>query len=600
MNILSLRDSTTYALSDYVKSFDVTLRENAVDSLTMLVADTESETFLDKCEIGDKVWVKFRFKDITDTLTQLFGGFIEDVQPGVSDLGELLKVTAMGYGVALSNMFVREQYGSQSENATVTSLYQVLTQGTVGIIPNYVHKAMGGAASGYTIGTTKIADIASAFSYLYFPAKPALNCLDDMIDLVSAANVPNAGCHWTVIPSGWEAYLCVATVGAHENPPADVWSTWWNTDEAGSTIEVKKDMIISDFRKKRSEANYVFVVGNFRRPANGDYWTESSASVWDCDANGTLTDSIAKVWGANSLCFTKGESAGKFWYPKTGTLNFDITSIGTKSIIPFISFYIMKYALGAEPNIMVHMKNDATHYFSRGITNLVTEDGKWFHITLPIGPYYSTVQQDNKEWLKNVGTEVWTDIDYLGFLIVGAENSKLWVDGLHIDGMITRAAYDSAKFASQKCKMMFIRDDIGKDDSLIATDDSGMIAQYAKAELYRNIQTPILGQIIIPMQPEIKAGQLAHIHFGLKSDGNFRIDKNMRIIEVTHHFDLEGAKSILSLTDDVKNSRPIGSINAYNTIMKAVSPGFQDRLRSSVVGKDVDVTQTILAKLYAT
>jgi len=35
-------------------------------------------------------------------------------------------------------------------------------------------------------------------------------------------------------------------------------------------------------------------------------------------------------------------------------------------------------------------------------------------------------------------------------------------------------------------------------------------------------------------------------------------------------------------------------------LMKAVAPGFQDRARSSIIAKDLDLNQTILEKTYTT
>lgn len=606
------RSGVDYSFEKETLQFEVVLRENAVSSLSMTANDYQSKTFLGRCDVGDNVKVEFRFKDETDSYTQLFGGWIEPLQPSLTKTGELIQITAYGYGIALKNMLVREQYGTQSDNNTLNTILEALTDATHGIIPKYVNKVMASATnSGYSIDTTKVADLTSDFRYLYFTGKPAINCLNDMIDLVAAANTPNAGCHWIVVPDNGTARLALATVKNHENPPSDIWSTWWNpgVDEAESrtksTIEVKKDMVISSFTKQRSEANYVLFVGNFRRPANGDVWTEGSATTWDCDANGVLaddSDAADHVVGANSLSFTKATSNGKFWYPKTGTLDFNITEIETPKTVPVVSFYIMQENLGADPNLMVHMMNDNTHtdYYSRSITGLVVDDNKWYHITLPIGTYYTTIQKDNVEWLENSGNETWADIDHVGFCIVGGETAKVWVDGFHIDGVLTRAAYDSGKYASQKCRMMFLRDDIPKDDSLLASDDSGQMAQFCKAELFRSAQEPIVGKIVIPMRQTIKAGQFARIHFGKKSNGDFRIDKDMRIVEVRHQFSNQGALSVLSLSDDEKNSIPRAPTDAYNTLMKAVAPKFQDRLRTSIIGGDIDISQTILAKSYST
>jgi hypothetical protein len=149
--------------------------------------------------------------------------------------------------------------------------------------------------------------------------------------------------------------------------------------------------------------------------------------------------------------------------------------------------------------------------------------------------------------------------------------------------------------------MVTIRDNVPKDDKLIATDDSGEMAQFAKAELRRAIYTPIVGQICVkPLKDKMRAGQLARIRFGQKSDGTYAINKDMRITSVRHHFGMDGAKSFLDLTDDVKNSRAMGLADAYELLLKATSPQFQDRILGSLVSGDLDVTATILEKPYDT
>ena len=594
-----------YSLETDTINFDATLRENAVDSLQMVASDYKSATFLEKADVGDNIQLEFRFKDETDIYTQLFGGWIENLKPTISEEGEVLALTSLGYASALRNMLVRQQYGSQSGNSTLNTIQEVLTDDTHGIIPKYVNYVLASdAASGYTINTTKVPDLTSDFRYLYFPGKPALKCLEDMIDLISAANVPNAGVHWIVNADGTTPYLCLATIGDHENPPADVWSTWWNGDVAGSTIEVSKEMLSPGFNKQRSEANYVLFVGNFRRPANGDKWTEGNAlTEW-----GTHDATVANEGGAGlfkigsySIREAITEVTGAIYYPKTPNLNFDITAIGTKHIIPRIGFYLRRNA-DCNPSVTIEMGTgafaDANTYYM-AFSELPNAD-EWKHLTFPIGPYYDMDETTEVEWrIRN--SPDWRYIDYVSFWTIADDPTPyLYIDGLYIDGLISRAAYDSSKYASQRCKMLFIRDDVPKDDSLVAGDDSGQMAQFAKAELYRAVTEPILGQITIPMQPTIKAGQLAHIHFGEKKDGSFRIDMDMRIINVRHHLSRLGALTYLDLTDDLKNSHPIQPTNAYNAVMKAVAPGFQDRARSSIIASDIDLDQPILEKEYST
>jgi len=146
-----------------------------------------------------------------------------------------------------------------------------------------------------------------------------------------------------------------------------------------------------------------------------------------------------------------------------------------------------------------------------------------------------------------------------------------------------------------------VRDDIGKDDSLVATDDSGQIAQFCFAELLRAAKAPIVGKISIPIKPRIKAGQLCHIHFAKQAygslPGTYRIDSDMRIIEAQHNMP---SLTFLTLTDDLINSRAVNPTDAYKKLLEATAPGFQDRTRSSIYGGKIDIDQDILGKNYAT
>lgn len=266
---------------------EVILRENAPRTCILTANDYQSRNFLGHVDIADNLKVELKYANST-VWTQVFGGWIDDLRPSIGT-SETIGVIAYGYSIALNNMLVRNEYGNESDHPTLDSIQEILTDASYGIIPKYVNKVLATATnSGYSIDTTKVANIASDFDFLSFRGEPANKCLEDMINLIRAANVPNAGAHWIVVPSGTTAYLCVATVGAHENPPSDVWSTWFNTDQANSTIEVKKDMLIGGFKKQRAEANYILLTGDFLRPT-GETWTATASALWDDDNNPATT-----------------------------------------------------------------------------------------------------------------------------------------------------------------------------------------------------------------------------------------------------------------------------------------------------------------------
>ena len=613
--------ATPYSFGDKTLTVDVVLRENAVGYCRLAANDLNSESFLGQADVGDNLQVKFRFADETATWTQRFGGWIEDLNPTLNaQAGELCGILGYGYGIGLANMLVWQQYGTQSENAAWEKFNEILTDAALGILPKYVHKVLNNIArdSGYSFDMTKIFDPADQFKYLYFTGKPAIKCLEDLCTLYYAMKAPAAGAHWIVVPDGTTAYLAVGTVGAHEAAPATVWPTWWNTDQAGSTIEVKKDMIETAFRKQRSLANYVLYTGAFRRPASGDAWTENTSGDWDVTADGVLADEsgagMHPIHNYSIKCTiaNMGDQA-TFYYPAAATMSLDLTQIETKLHVPKISFYCRRDPnvnnVAAPPYVLIGTGAvAATNYYYHTLQTDLPNADEWRHIMYPIGNYYDVDKTTEFEWVDAGGD--WSDVDYIGFIFTADANlAHFYVDGLYVEGALTRGACDSALYATQKCRMTHIVDHVGKDDSLLAGDDSGGMAQFAKAEFYRGKQTPITGAINIPMRPTILPGQLAHIHASKQSSsgvcgvcgapGTFRIAKDMRIIEVHHHSSLaNGARSYLTLTDDVTSSYPINLTDAYNALQMAVAPKWQDRVRSSILGDKIDLDQTILEYDY--
>lgn len=266
---------------------EVILRENAPRICVLTANDYQSKTFLGQCDIANNLKVEMKYVDGDNTYTQVFGGWINSLQPNKSGT-ETVGTIAYGYGIALNNMLVRNEYGNETDLPTLDTIYEILTDAENGIIPKYVNKVLATATdSGYTIDTTKVANVTSDFDFVSFRGEPANKCLEDMINLIRAANVPNAGAHWIVVPSGTTAYLCLATVGAHENPPADVWPTYFNYSQADSTIVVNEDMILNTFKKQRAEANYILLTGDWMRPT-GEVWTATGSALWD-DSNNAAT-----------------------------------------------------------------------------------------------------------------------------------------------------------------------------------------------------------------------------------------------------------------------------------------------------------------------
>ena len=228
--------------------------------------------------------------------------------------------------------------------------------------------------------------------------------------------------------------------------------------------------------------------------------------------------------------------------------------------------------------------------------------GVWKHYTFQVGPY--AYQNELATYWGIQGEPTWDTIHSMRFFMNpdSGKTASIWLDGVNFSGWIIRGARDDTKIGTQKARVKLQIDNVGKDDSGNATDDTYVMAQLAKAELYRSVTTPITGQIVMSGKEQILPGQLCHIHYGLKLDGNYNIDCNMRIPTVQHRFAPapEGFKTYLTLTDDVLNSRVLQPNVGYNLILNAVNPNFQNREIASQKTREIDVTQAVLSRNYNT
>lgn len=615
----------TYQLENYHTDTSVIQVENGVMQAIIRASDYQGETFLNKVDIDDVIKIEYNFSDKDSTWTQVFGGYVWDLTPTQDAIGgEIVTIKARGYGVALLAMPVGQEYGIESTNPSLDTIHEILKDNTSGIIDKWVNKVLNTANdSEFSVDDTKVdTTLATSFRYLYWPFVPAAKCVDDMCDLIMA--VTGTGAHWIVIPSGTTPYLCVSTVGNHANPPSDVWPTWWKTNQAGSTFTVKEDMITSMFRKQKSEATYILYCGKLVKPAN-EIWTENKSGDWGFTSVGgagaaLVDDNAIYVVNSYSLrCDTSGQVGGgiEVYYPSGMAANWDILKWCGEYTIPTFNFYIRRDAnigvgvAGGTPFLNFH--TDAANYYEYSFGSLLPQSGKWYLVSLPLGPkanIYSKGQQSSTAELTASPTlnPDWADIDYFKFRFAQTNGvvGKVYLDGLHFSSRIIRGARDDTKIGTQKCRVKVITDDVGKDDigrsGTPGTTDLGMMAQIAKAELYRSITTPILGSIVVPGQETIWAGQLCHVKFGEKADGTYNIDSNFRIMKVTHRFAPipHGFRSYLDLTDDVTNAHPMQPSTAYNLIKKASNPDYSTRERGSIKARDIDITLPLLTENYST
>jgi hypothetical protein len=619
------------ALQSYLMNGSISMRENAVDIATLVLADENRTLYDNTVAFGDVVCIYVNYAEVDATLDNddlRFYGFVEDMSPTISTAGEILTVKLRSYGRCLTDQVVLEEYGTESRNPTLDEFHEILQNATEGIIPEHVNDLYNtGTSSGYSIDSTLIEEDTDTIRYVYFPGVTAIYALHELQDIYQALQGSGtAGWHWIVrtVESPADTftnYFCLTQVGNHSSGPPNVagtWPTWWDTNQASSTIVVKQDMLTSGFTKRRAQANLVHYYGRLFKPGDRDMWTEytlvdgagndKGADQWDAtSANVTANDDNTvtdQVIGDYSVRFDISGADTDVQVPSGKAENWDIASWGGDHIIPVLDFWV-KYddMPGVGDVTVVDLHTGAGQWFRRRLADnggnyWITAADEWTHIRWEVGPNAPTddyAAGAMKYGWGNSGTADWADIDYID-IDFGDDTTSIWFDGLHFEGWIHRVA---RKTGESYYKQWWIVDDVGLDDSGLAATDTYPMAQYAYAELIRRARRPVQGGITLPGKPTILAGQKAHIH-AAKYSGGFRIDDDFRI--TTHRLDFTstGMSSYLELTDDLINGVPMMLDTPYSRSLRAVNPDLpRNRGGATIARRSVDITVPILEKTYA-
>jgi len=576
--------------ADIISSL-VTQRESGVWDALLLANDLQGKTFLANISPGSVITVNHRYG--TGAWKTVFAGSTAGLAPQLDMGGELCAVQAYGKGRALKNMRVARTYGVQGEYNALLTPRQILT-GTGGVIPDFVHKVLGGASSGYTLDTNYIFGYLDDLEIPYLPAvyENAFDLLRDLINLAGAMRFPDdPGLHWIVTPAG---ELCLAPVGDHNVKGASAdytietkWPTWASEDP----VIVGEDMIVLAFNKREREASHITVCGKFRRPPL-EIWTNGAASLWEPKIVGvppsTVTDdSTVFIVGDDSIkMHNTVDTPGWNFFRLKEALGVDVSKLWSLKGPPKVVGKIWRGA-GIADGPHLCLFKDWDNYFRK---ELPIDESKWLDLDVEIGhPNYAA-----DGWIKG-GTLTWADIQYLGFAWenAGGQDADLRVDDLRIIGNVIRVAWDSSL---SPVKMRFIRDSLSETDSLDAANDNNALGIAAKFELLKSRHELFSGKIQIPLDPDIMPGQLIKVRNPRNS--NWPVDSGenyltMRILEAQHNWILApGARTILTLADDLTSSVSQGPVDQLNALLKAVNPDYQTRdfatLKSSGVELDLD------------
>jgi len=605
--VIVTHSGTDYTLDSL--SIEVRRHENGFDTATVVLHDGAgrySKVWFNKVTVGDAIEIKQR--DKSESWKTILDGTTRRVEPSLSENGRLLNVKCDGSGYGLNMMKCGEEYGTESSNATLDTIREMVKDASHGVIPKWTNCLLGSAtATGFSY-TTYVEAITGSIKYVYFPYKPCDKTINDICDIVQAIKGTNAGPHWIVDTSG---RFLLTTVGAHSaagDNPAQYWPTWWRTDQTGSTLVEGLDFANLRFQHLTKQTNYILYHGRFKRPNDGDFWTENAHALWGVSGSTVSSDAVNYKVGSDSI---KGAFAGAgpgiiIYYPSANDLAMDFTKIGGKHNIPHISFWCRRDAACTSFEIrLVSFDGGITERYNLPLQSLgfMPTAGTWYYFSLPVGPYSfpEGVEGFTLDWIPDgiLGGD-WSEIDGIWFYGgVAGGNQELWVDGLNINGWVLRGARQTAAYsATDPCKMELITDEVAKDDSLSASDDSRLIGRLAYAEYLRQSSTPIVGTFTTPIANDILPGQLVHLHAQETSSGSFHTNKNFRVTRVIHTISDQGFYTIWDVTDDLKNANPRPIPTQLNTLLGAVRPEFQDRQASSIKTREIDITQPILEKTY--
>jgi hypothetical protein len=434
------------------------------------------------------------------------------------------------------------------------------------------------------------------------------------------------GLHWIVTPNN---ELLIAPVGNHSVYGANGYyiENKWSTICPLSSIIVKQDMIQSQFKTEIPLANTILVAGKFVHPKK-DLWTESLAG-WDNQwkwAYIAIPVPPTVSLSLNNSTVIKGNHSLQLridlppnvgvWDTLYRPLHIDFTKLASENVNAYLNMQIYGNMKGTFIKLRLYCNNDTPQldsnynikgsYFETNLGSLLPTSGqeKWNKIELPITNNDLVDVTREGTWTAHNDTGYpapsWSNIKWLVIFIQtgtgGAGGSTdIWLfDDICIVGNVVRGAYtnDCGYTNIEDCKIgcikhygirtYTIKDSLAQTDSLDSNDDNSTLSQIALYELLRHRIPRTTATIQVPLYPSIKAGQIVSIKYNQLENGTYLIDREFRITKVVHQFSVEGAKTIIDITDDLKNSLPISSTDPYTVLLRAVNPDTQTKTFTSL------------------
>lgn len=556
-------DGTTYEDTDAL-SILIVRPENNISYAVLQVQDYNSENYIDVFDLFDGLDISL--KHGSDAYTKVFNGTVTTVEPKIGMAkGEILEVGAWGDGMSLIKTHCDTSHGVEGKLTAYDSPKQIIDH----LITDFTVKEFDTATTtGWTLGATKTEDVHNALNitFLDSPYLDNFTLVNRVCDVATAyaqgLGTPEVGVHWFVDTTP-ELYLKKIDADHSDGN----WDRYYGGSQANATIVVKQDMILYDFKKNSDEyANYIILASALRKPGY-DTWTEGQANdtYWgETNIDVTSEGTIVKVGSASMKAAGNAAALGYAWYPTGSAAAWDLEKCSSENSIPTINFYCYEERdLGVF--FTIRLRTAAAKYFEAqlggagGILNQVQDE--WIHVKLPVGPYYALSDEARRfRWVETAAPNApdWGEINDICFQEAGTGvGGWFLIDDLHFAGKIVRVAKDTSEITANNQWQRFIRNDAAVDDSLVESDDSGVAAMLAYAELLRRSRTATVGLIKTPLILDALPGQTFHVH-ACDHSGTHRINEDMRAVEIRHIIGSDGFYSTLNLTNDTTNSHAFG------------------------------------------
>jgi len=581
-------------------SIRVTGRENGVASAILIAQNTYSGFYPDNVSKFDSIQIYVK-KHSAAAYTEIFDGIIRDCIPTLAK-ESVVTLKCKGLGQALLETHCNRSYGSQSDNPTLDTVEEILED----LTDNMINKSYGSANNtGYALTKTYIPTIDAALSMVYFnlPYQSNKELFDRVLTVDTAyRDGSTAGPHYFVDVAGNIRVKTISDQQAGAGAIPD-----WGNYCGGSAVAVSLYEGIDFKHYTLTEptdeyANNIVLATDLRKPPY-DFWTEGEVpGSWGTENIDALTADATCVVGTVSMKIAFALTPGEVYYPSTEDAGWDVTTWGSEKTIPRLNFYYRDHGAASLTTIYMFTSdhNGVDSYTLNPLYGFAgfTQD-TWYHISLPIGPYWASAEESKQfRWTK-AGNGDWADIKGISFqgtrLLAG---NVTYIDDLHFSGKIVREAVDTSEVTDHDEHQKVFISRTALDDSCKAADDTGMAGYYAYAELLRRVNIPRTITFTIPMRPELLPGEYFKIYAGKTLAGTYKINGvDFRTLQYTHSIGMaEGFITTVSATDDLLNSFPINPVDTKTILNEYLL--INNAKATDMKGGDVDLLIPHMRKTY--